>query len=128
MVNRSKTTIGISVVAAAVAWLVLGGLLGFAGFAFTSFIPFIGLGLFLAALGALLHSVFVVLCMAPAWWKVGMGLSVVLSSFSIVSGTLTGDRFPIAFMLFFVGYYFIFGSLFYFLIQRSIVEYFGIES
>ena len=123
--KRSATTILFSIIAAVIAWVILRGLLGFAGVALTSFIPLVGLGVFLALLGALLHIVLIILNIRPVWWKVGIGLTVFLSSFSIISGTLAGDRFPISFMSFFVGYYFVFGSLFYSFIQKCVVELFS---
>jgi len=124
LVKRSITTILLSIIASILAWVILGGLLGLAGMALTSFIPFVGLGVFLALFGALLHSVLIILNIRPVWWKVGVGFAIVLSSLSIMLGTLSGNRFPISFMLFFVGYYFLFSSLFYCLIQKYIVELF----
>ena len=123
--KRTTTNILLSIFAAIISWSILGALLGFAGMALTSFIPFFGLGVFLAALGALLHVVFIIFNVRPASWKVGLGLSIVLSSFSIISGTLAGDRFPITFMLFFISYYFVFGALLYSLIQVCVVELFS---
>lgn len=104
-----------------VIWLFLGGLLGVAGILLTSHIPFVGLGVLLAVVGGLAHIVLIVSNQKPEWWKVSLMLAVVLSLFSIVSGTLAGNRFPLTFLLFLFSYYFLFGALIYIFIQKYIV-------
>jgi len=111
----------IAAITAVVAWFFLGGVLGVAGVLLTSHIPFAGLGMLLALLGATFHIALIVLNIRPAWWKAGFVLAIVLSSISIIGGTLAGDRLPIIFMLFFLGYYFVFGSLLFVIIQNFFV-------
>jgi len=113
--------IGLMVIVTAVAWFVLGAVLGVVGVVMTSHIPFAGLGMFLAVLGAVIHSALLVLNLRPKWWKVGVALAFILSTFSIVGGMLADNRFPLVFMLFFFVYYFTFGSLLYVFIQKCIV-------
>jgi hypothetical protein len=122
--KKSANSILLTISMTIIAWLILGGLLGVAGVLLSSFIPFFGLGIFLALLGALLHSALIFKHISPAWWKVGLALAVVLSAFSIVLGTLAGNRFPPIFMLFFVGYYFVFGSIIYVIINNGIIAIF----
>jgi len=115
------TRVWLTAFAVLIAWILLGGALGIAGFLLTSHIPFAGLGIFLSMLGGITHFVLVVFSQRTQWWKVGVWLSVMLSLFSILGGTLAGNRFPLVFILFFLSYYFVFGSLIYFLIQKFFV-------
>lgn len=116
--------VGMVAFIALVVWLFLGGVLGIAGLLLTSLIPFAGLGILLGVLGGLAHIVMIISKRQPKWWKVSLVLSVILSLFSIVSGTLTGNRFPFGFMIFLFSYYWVFGSLIYIVTQKYFVNAF----
>ncbi len=113
--------VGLAAFITLVIWLFLGGVLGVVGMLLTSHIPFVGLGILLAVFGGLAHIVLIVSNQRPKWWKVSLMLAVVLSLFSIVAGTLAGNRFPLTFLLFLFIYYFLFGTLIFIFIQKFIV-------
>jgi uncharacterized membrane protein YvlD (DUF360 family) len=112
------------VLVAVFAWLTIGTLVGGLSFLLTGIIPFLGVGLILGIVGAVIHSILILFGRDLHFWQGGLIVAFVSSTISIVAGTLGGDHFGLRFILYFLIYYSVFGVLLNFLIEKYIIPFF----
>lgn len=105
------------------SWFLLSLIVAVGGVFLTGQIPVLGLGIFLGCLGAFTHTILIALNLEPEWWKIGGAFALLLSCLSIGLGMVSGDRYPLSFVVAIFSFYFVFGALIYAFIKNTIVEF-----